>query len=300
MNSARQYIRIFTQLSSQPLLHSGLSHKKSFPKLCITSTPHITAPLALTLNTDHSTHPSLASTFCHWSTLLSSQGANPVTSLPYPPPVRTNCNMYTKQSNCDLILVAFVCVRACPSVVLFPSSCPAETQSEFGCWQNWQQKSTDRWSHFHDSKNDPVCLFHWLAKLVTDLHHCTSRNRLDVSNKCQNLPKPVTKDSGSAFGSHHHHHYPSCQLAYRAALKLLHPCLVTGQPLDGGPSSDSRSSFPLPVFFARLSLVDHASTFPVGSRFLGVPYSKFPNLVKTGIKWLTLTRGTNWTTKKCC
>ena len=24
---------------------------------------------------------------------------------------------------------------------------------------------------------------------------------------------------------HHHHHYPSRQLAYRAATKLLHPCL---------------------------------------------------------------------------
>ena len=30
--------------------------------------------------------------------------------------------------------------------------------------------------------------------------------------------------------SHHHHHYPSRQLAYRAATKLLHPCLSLASP----------------------------------------------------------------------
>ena len=57
---------------------------------------------------------------------------------------------------------------------------------------------------------------------------------------------------------------PSRQLEFRAATKLLHP--FCQWPASGWcPSRGSCSSFQLPQFFARLSLVDHTSTLSLGS-----------------------------------
>ena len=46
------------------------------------------------------------------------------------------------------------------------------------------------------------------------------------------------------------------------------PLSVTGQPLSGWCPRCGSSSFLLPQFFARLSSVDHPSTFPLGSNGL--------------------------------
>ena len=62
----------------------------------------------------------------------------------------------------------------------------------------------------------------------------------------------------------HHHHYPSRQLAYRAATKLLQPCLSLAS-LWMVPQLWFIFFISASTVFARLSSVDHASAFPLGS-----------------------------------
>ena len=68
---------------------------------------------------------------------------------------------------------------------------------------------------------------HTICSLFSDTH--VSRRAVSCKQvKCEYRDIPISH--------HHHRHYPSHQLGYRAAMKLLHPLSVTGQPLDGAPA----------------------------------------------------------------
>ena len=58
----------------------------------------------------------------------------------------------------------------------------------------------------------------------TYLSPTTTRDAVYMQ-RCQNCQRTLAKTSVKIHVHHHHHSYPSRQLAYRAATKLLHPCL---------------------------------------------------------------------------